>query len=200
MAKRLLDSVMPAWDVRDGHQIRIAASPERVDQAINEVTVADVPLMTALLSLRALPARLAGRRLQAPAANQRLMDLTLERGFTLLAERPGQQRVVGAIAQFWILRGGKGVRVSDASAFQQFCTPGFAKAAMDFVVAGVGTTTLLMTETRVTATDAATRRTFRRYWRVIYPGSALIRWALLRTIKRRAERAQHSAAAPVGAG
>ena len=32
------------------------------------------------------------------------------------------------------------------------------------------------------------RRSFRRYWRVIYPGSAAIRLAWLRAIRRRAER------------
>jgi hypothetical protein len=46
---------------------------------------------------------------------------------------------------------------------------------------------ILFTETRVYATDSATRRTFKVYWRTIYPGSALIRLSWLRAIKRRAE-------------
>jgi len=43
------------------------------------------------------------------------------------------------------------------------------------------------TETRVYATDPASVRKFARYWRVIYPGSALIRRMWLGAIKRRAE-------------
>ena len=46
---------------------------------------------------------------------------------------------------------------------------------------------LLTTETRVFATDPSARRRFAVYWRVIYPGSALIRRSWLDAIKRRAE-------------
>jgi hypothetical protein len=45
----------------------------------------------------------------------------------------------------------------------------------------------LTTETRVYATDASTRRRFALYWRVIYPGSALIRRMWLRAIAHRAQ-------------
>ncbi len=45
----------------------------------------------------------------------------------------------------------------------------------------------LTTETRVFATDSRARRRFAVYWRVIYPGSALIRRSWLDAIKRRAE-------------
>jgi len=47
----------------------------------------------------------------------------------------------------------------------------------------------LVTQTRVAATDAEAERAFARYWRVIYPGSALIRRMWLRAIKARAEAA-----------
>ena len=43
------------------------------------------------------------------------------------------------------------------------------------------------TETRVHAPDAAAARLFAAYWRVIYPGSALIRRMWLAAVKRRAE-------------
>jgi hypothetical protein len=58
---------------------------------------------------------------------------------------------------------------------------------MNFVVtpdAAAGS--VLSTETRVFATDPAGRRRFARYWRVIYPGSAIIRRMWLRAIARRA--------------
>jgi hypothetical protein len=47
---------------------------------------------------------------------------------------------------------------------------------------------MITTETRVAATDDGARRSFKRYWRLIAPGSALIRVVWLRAIRRRAER------------
>ena len=65
---------------------------------------------------------------------------------------------------------------------------GFAPAAINFRLEDAGKgETLLTTETRVYATDESTRKKFAAYWRVIYPGSALIRVMWLRSIKHRAE-------------
>jgi hypothetical protein len=43
------------------------------------------------------------------------------------------------------------------------------------------------TETRVLATDDFTRRGMGRYWRLIVPGSGLLRLQWLEAIKKRAE-------------
>ena len=68
--------------------------------------------------------------------------------------------------------------------------PGYAKASMNFAVRPLGDgSSLLATETRVEATDDATRLRFGAYWRLIYPGSALIRVNWLDAIRRRAEAA-----------
>jgi hypothetical protein len=65
---------------------------------------------------------------------------------------------------------------------------GFALAAINFRLEDAGNgETLLTTETRIYATDASTRKKFAAYWRVIYPGSALIRVMWLRAIRKRAE-------------
>jgi hypothetical protein len=74
--------------------------------------------------------------------------------------------------------------------FAALAEPGYAKAALNFLIepdAADPSTCLLSTETRVFATDPATRRRFAAYWRIIYPGSALIRLEWLRAIRRRAE-------------
>jgi hypothetical protein len=74
-------------------------------------------------------------------------------------------------------------------AFAVLDAPGFAKAAMNFLVEPDGRGgSLLSTETRVHATDPASRRRFAAYWRVIYPGSAIIRRSWLQAVRRRAER------------
>jgi len=74
--------------------------------------------------------------------------------------------------------------------FKALREPGFAIAAMNFLVEDAGSgACIVTTETRIYATDASARRRFARYWRVIYPGSALIRRMWLRAVKRRAEAA-----------
>jgi hypothetical protein len=55
---------------------------------------------------------------------------------------------------------------------------------------------LVSTETRIHASDAAARRRFAAYWRVIYPGSALIRRMWLRAIRRRATGSTHNSQLP----
>jgi len=72
--------------------------------------------------------------------------------------------------------------------FKALHAQGFALGAMNFRVEDTANGgTLLTTETRIYATDDSVRRKFAVYWRVIYPGSALIRVMWLRAIQRRAE-------------
>jgi hypothetical protein len=64
--------------------------------------------------------------------------------------------------------------------------PKRAIAAMNFRVIPHGSMCTLVTETRVHATDAAAKRRFAVYWRIIHPGSDIIRRGWLDAIKRRA--------------
>jgi len=59
---------------------------------------------------------------------------------------------------------------------------------MNFHVRPAGEGSLLRTETRVFANGARARRRFAWYWRLIYPGSSLIRYAWLRAIAKRVVR------------
>lgn len=62
-----------------------------------------------------------------------------------------------------------------------------AFAAMNFRVAPEDGGSLITTETRVFASTASARRGFTWYWRLIHPGSALIRRSWLHAIRKRAE-------------
>jgi hypothetical protein len=77
----------------------------------------------------------------------------------------------------------------EASDFVEFSEPGYVKAAMNFLVesAGPGRSTVT-TETRVVATDPDSFRSFRRYWVIVAPFSALIRRRMLSLIREHAER------------
>jgi hypothetical protein len=53
-------------------------------------------------------------------------------------------------------------------------------------VTAVGGGCALATETRIRCADPATLRAFRRYWRLVAPGSGLIRHAILGQVRREA--------------
>ena len=161
--------MLPQYDVRERHEIDVDAPAERVFAAVRETTFAEMPLARMLFRVRGLPAAAA-----RPVFDQ------LPKGFAVLAEEPGSELVVGGIGQPWKLSGGE-MRSADVRSFD---TPGYARMVMNFHLEG----RTLSTETRVALTDERSRRLFRRYWRVVRPGSGLIRRAWLRAIKRRAER------------
>jgi hypothetical protein len=139
--------------------------------------------------LRFLPARLFRRREPLIRAGTPLYDLMLAEGFVPLAEEPGREIVLGVVGRFWTLRGGSSGVVATPEDFLAFETPGYAKAAINFLVEREGAGSRIRTETRVATTDPASRRSFRRYWLVVRPGSGLIRREWLRAAKRRLERA-----------
>jgi hypothetical protein len=171
---------LPRYDVHEVHSTTVAAPPETVMRAVRELTAREAPLFVLLMALRSGP---RARRLSTRA---RVLDQFQRAGFVVLREAP-DELVFGAAGRFW--RAGGDLRLLDPAEFEGFAEPGYAKAAVDFRVERRGERTLLTTETRVLATDEHARRTFRRYWRVIHPGSAAIRIAWLRAIRRRAERA-----------
>ncbi|MBA3262976.1 MAG: hypothetical protein H0T69_11025 [Thermoleophilaceae bacterium] len=150
--------------------------------AIRDLTPQEVPVLVAMMAVRSVPALLRGRRLPLRGS---LLDGFRRGGFVALREGP-DELVFGGVGRFWQPSGGLR-RVAPAD-FREFADPGWAKAAFNFAVERVGERTVLRTETRVATTDVQARRSFGRYWRVIHPGSALIRMAWLRAIRRRAER------------
>jgi hypothetical protein len=190
----LIERFFPTYDFHEVHRLAIVATPERVFQAIKEVTVGEVAWLGTLFGLRALPALLVGRTGRRAGkddvSRKPLLVQMLNRGFVLLEEKPNQELVVGTIGQFWkLLPGSAALRIATASEFLAFDQPGYARAVMNFQLEerADGKGVMLTTETRILSPDAVTRRKFARYWLLIYPGSALIRRMWLRAIKRRAE-------------
>ncbi|MBI3998715.1 MAG: hypothetical protein HY355_06745 [Armatimonadetes bacterium] len=186
----LLDTFLPDYHFREVHAMRVRASPSRLFRAVRDVTPADVPLASALLWVRALPARLAGRGRPGLARRRPIIEQALRGGFVLLAEEPDRELVLGTIGQFWKVLGTEPPSVTTPAEFLAFDRPDYARAAINFSVEeSCGGSTIIRTETRVAVADPVARRKFAAYWPVIYPGSALIRRMWLGAIKRRAERA-----------
>jgi hypothetical protein len=183
----LLDEALPEYEFAERHHTRVAARPERALAAAKNATPAEMRLVRALLALRSLPARLT-RGGALPADRTRsLAAQMLEFGFVLVAEEQ-QELVLGFISQPWRLAGGAMPHLRTAREWLDFGEPGHVKAVMNFRAVPSGPGTRLETETRVHATDPASRRRFARYWRVIRPGSGLMRRSWLDAAKRRAQR------------
>jgi hypothetical protein len=183
----LLDKALPEYDFRERHACHIDAPPERVAEAVRAVTIRDMPLARFLFALRAAPRRLRRKPSRFGEVDVPLLGLALDVAFGPLGEVSGDEVTIGMIGQPWKLAGGEIRRFERLEEFTAFTEPGFVKAAMNFRFEPQGKGTLLTTETRVRATDAASRRRFRRYWLVIRPGSGLTRRSWLRAAKRRAE-------------
>lgn len=164
------------------------------------LTPRDVPVAAALFAVRSLPALLTGRTGLPTRGHEPLLDHFLDLGFVVLAEAPGEEMVLGVVAQMW-RAGGRMADVENAEEFMAFSEPGFVKTAMMFRFANRGDgSTLAATEARVLATDAAARRGFRRYWTFVRPFSGLIRQVWLCAVDRRANRSTaRTCSLPVGA-
>jgi hypothetical protein len=73
--------------------------------------------------------------------------------------------------------------------FLSFNEPGYAKAAISFLVRPERGGSRFITETRAAGTSPEATRALLRYWRAIRPGSGAIRRSWLAAIRRRAVRA-----------
>lgn len=181
-----LDAIVPVWQFAEHHELRIHATPERVMAAVHAVTAREIALFRLLTWLRnpRRPWRAAQPGILAPPADAPLLTVALRSGFVLLAEDPGREIVFGSL----VVTPRRLERLPTAEEFAALAEPGYAKAVMNFRALDAGDGwTRLVTETRVFATDDQARRRFAVYWRLIYPGSSLIRITWLRAIRARAE-------------
>jgi hypothetical protein len=195
----LIDRFLPEFQFSEFHERRVRASSAEIFEAIRNVSAQEIPLFRLLTGIRN-PRRLFGRQagsiLNPPAARP-ILDVATASGFFVLAEKEHREIVIGTFVARPV-----GAGAQPPGEFAALSAPGYAKAAMNFrVEAQTGGSCLVTTETRVLATDPATAHRFAAYWRVIYPGSALIRRMWLLAIARRAEKrlstsGTHRASAP----
>jgi len=186
-----LDEFAPAWQFREFHSIRINAPPARVFEAINRVRAGELPLYHTLTWIRR-GGQPAPPGLLNPGERESLIDVATHSGFVRLADDAPRELVIGTVVM--APPGTQGTLTPRV--FTQDLPPGFAVATMNFLVAADGPDrSFLSTETRVFANSPSARRQFAVYWRVIYPGSAIIRRMWLRAVERRATLSAPSPAA-----
>jgi hypothetical protein len=183
----LLDTIIPSYDKCSRHSIQVHANPAEVYEVARRADLGRPLLVRILMGIRAFPATLSGLFGHGRVTVERMSQKSIgPLSFTLIAETPGQEFVLGIMGRFWTPTGG--VVPSSGGQFKQPPPPGLAQGVWNFRVMPSGAGTVLSTETRVRCSDPATRRQFGRYWLVIRLGSGLIRRSMLRQIRLEAER------------
>ncbi|MBZ5514694.1 MAG: hypothetical protein LAN62_07595 [Acidobacteriia bacterium] len=176
-----LDDIMPEYQFFERHSARIHARPEQVMQAIRQSTFGDMKSLVTLLKIRGAALRIhdTGDFLQ----DRRVLDAFSASGYLF----GGSEHEI-VMFGVWNVRANRRPEVRTLQEFADYREQGAVKMAYDFNVedAGGGWSTI-STETRVLALDDFTRRGMARYWRLIVPGSGLLRLQWLEGIKKRAE-------------
>ena len=180
-----LDQFVPVYQFSEFHSIRVDAPKEKAYAAIKSMTAGEISLFRTMTWMRRFGRPGPESILNAPP-HEPILDVATRTSFLVLAEEPNHEVVLGTV--LIVPRGWRASGCPTPEGFKVLHEPGFAMAAMNFLVEDAGPgSTIVTTETRIYATDASARRRFAVYWRTIYPGSSLLRYTWLRAIKRRAE-------------
>ena len=182
-----LDEWMPRWQVGERHGIEVNAPPEKVFAAIHAVTADEIFLFRTLIAIRRCGQDGPESILNLPERKP-LLDVATSTTFIYLENGP-REIVVGTVIS--APRDATGPQLLTPESFRRKLPPGVVLATMSFLITPreQGGSTLT-TETRVYASNAPALRRFGVYWRIIHPGSDVIRRTWLRAIARRAERTQ----------
>lgn len=117
-------------------------------------------------------------------------------GWGVLADAPGFY-VAGAVTQPW--KGEVQFRALPPDQFAAFDEPGYAKIVWTLEAEDLpGGEATVRTRTRVKTTDPSARRRFRAYWSALSPGILVIRYEMLRLLRREAERGLSDRSPPEG--
>jgi hypothetical protein len=181
----LIDSFAPNPDAVETHAIVIRAPRQIVYHTLWTTDLGGSPIIKFLLGLRSLPEIVASGFRSLPKNREVTMRTLIDAGFGVLAEKPGEEIVLGVTGRFWRPTGN--LSPFNRADFDQPVPTGLARGVWNFSVSESNGRTILRTETRVTCGDDASRRKFLAYWLIVRPFSGLIRLIMLRRVRKTAE-------------
>ncbi|HET6837190.1 MAG TPA: hypothetical protein VFH24_04045 [Gemmatimonadales bacterium] len=188
----LLDRFMPVYEVREYHQTEVPAPAELAFAVARELDLQESGLVRTIFKGRELLMGADSARREA----QPFLSEVIGLGWRVLHEESGRKLVMGAVTRAW--QANVRFRGLDPEQFASFQEPGYAKIIWTLEAEPTGAeSSVFRTETRVTTTDAESRRRFRHYWSMVSPGVVLIRHEMLRLVRREAARRFRSAPSPV---
>ena len=179
-----LDEWMPKWQFDERHSIRINAPPEKVFEAIHAVRADEIFLFRTLIAIRRCGASGPESIMNAPETKP-LLDVATQTTFVYLADEAPREIVVGTVIS--APRDIPKPETLTPESFRKELPQGVVLATMNYLITPDSGGSRVSTETRVFGNDAASVRHFAIYWRIIHPGSDIIRRSWLRAIKHRAE-------------
>jgi len=182
--KQEIDRLIPDYSFNEYHEVVINASIEEVKHALHTTGVAEIPAVHLLLKIRGISD-------DKDMSNEATKNEPNPNTFST----PDFNFIVADSNEFitmMILTASSKTPPPIMTTFEQFIAftePGYVKVAINFrfVSRGDGQT-LLTTETRNLPINQKDCRIFGRYWRIIYPGSAIIRRLWLDELAQKAEK------------
>jgi hypothetical protein len=177
--------------------VNIHASASAIFNALQRVTLDDMPLARWIGTVRYLPGKLGGAtgsKMEpdhVEVGEPFLTTLQVESGNIILADEPGRELVIGAIGKFHNLFDQQMVPLATAQEFLLFNDPHYQKLAMGFRVNPLADHTgyrVTLTH-RTHALSQVARWKFTFYWLGIKHGGNFVSWLMLRAIKSLAEEA-----------
>jgi hypothetical protein len=183
----LLDGAMPQYEFVEHHQIRVHAPLARAYSAFQAVTPDELAAYPILMSVRNAA---MGRRWRRPSdPSPAIMAVFSDpRSGYMLIQRNEREIVFGGIGR---VRPTGEKPISSPAAFASFGRRGCVKVAFNLKGEDAGDGwTILSTETRLHALDPGSLRATAAYWRLIYPGSGMLRTMWLQAARDRAEEAR----------
>ena len=190
----LLDRFIPSPEILEHHHTDIAAPADVVMEAARSLTLLQSPVIRGIFKMRELAllgaealAKSAGGEADTRVHPGGLVEQARSIGWVVLAERLDREIVLGAVTVPWVAN--PVFRSIPAGEFEAFREPGYVKIVWALRADPLDSGhTVFHTETRVSTTDAQAQRRFRRYWSFVAPGVELIRVAMLKAIRKDAER------------
>jgi len=185
-----LDDLMPAYSFNEFHEVRINTAPDKVKEVFRVTGVKDIPIVRLLMKIRGIADDDVDMSDRA-SSNKAGADTFTTPDFNFFVLAPNEFISVMILKPNMISSDKEKPappEISSPEQFSAFNEPGYMKVAINFrFISTDNKETLLTTETRVDGTTKTDSSVFGRYWRIIYPGSAIIRRVWLDTIKKKAE-------------
>ena len=184
-----IDALLPNYSFNEIHEVQINASPEKVKQILQVTGVKDIPVVHLLMKIRGI----ADDSLDMSdrvANNKAGFDTFSTPDFNFFVVDPNEFVTVMIIKSAMVSNKSDKPAPPEILTLEQFTSfnnPGYVKVAVNFrFISTDNKSTTLTTETRVQGITSEDNSTFGYYWRIIYPGSAIIRRVWLDTIRKRA--------------
>ena len=180
--KTLFDDVVPQYQFGEKHSVRVHARPEQAIAAARAATWGDLRSLDTLMKIRGEVSGHPYHDSGVFSGDKRILDSFVASGYVMGGDEHEVVLAGGADTQ-----AGRPLAVHSLQEYAAFRKPGAVKMAFAFYAEDAGGGWCNLTaETRMVVEEGSSRGPA-IYWRLIVPGSGLLRREWLEGIKRRAE-------------